>query len=145
MNGSKKQFMQRSGRREREARARVRRRILFVIGAVGLIVGVQAAVDSLTRNDWGGIDEKEAAFAPPSVGGVDAPGAPTGVLGGAGAAGAAASALPSGMDPSLKAKASQLQKRYADKLSSMSTQDKMRAFSKASKLLGRDVSGMMGR
>ncbi|MEK9645415.1 MAG: hypothetical protein VW547_07700, partial [Alphaproteobacteria bacterium] len=78
-------------------------------------------------------------------GGVDAPAGPAGALGAAGAAGAAASALPSGMDPALKAKASQFQKRYADKLSSMSAQDKVRALSKASKLLGRDVRGMMGR
>lgn len=108
----------------------MRRRVVFVIGAVGLLFGVHAAVDSLTQNDWGG---------------VDAPAGPAGALGAAGAAGAAASALPSGMDPALKAKASQFQKRYADKLSSMSAQDKVRALSKASKLLGRDVRGMMGR
>lgn len=50
-----------------------------------------------------------------------------------------------GMDPEIRRKAEQLRKRYADRLSRMSTRDKLRALNKASKLLGTDARGLTGR
>lgn len=136
----------RIGRSEREARRRARRRVLFVCATLSLLVGVHYLVDGLTRNGPADGNGKAAAFV---EGG-------TTVLLPAGAdpsAPATAGMLPAGpaspgtpaLDPAMRQKAAELQKRYADRLSRMSTQEKMRALNKASKLIGQDVRGFAGR
>ena len=151
----------RRSRGEREARARFRRRVAFAATAVLLIFGAHYAVDEISRPDTDVATDKAGMFAnspahpaaayPASPGDdlalpplPDGPGFGAGAGIGAASAGAAAH-LPAGMDPAMRAKASEMQKRYSDRLSRMSTQDKVRALNKASKLLGRDVRGMMGR
>lgn len=117
----------------------MRRRVLFVIVAVALIVGVHVVVDDLTRQDWNGADDKamlvpdqeDPAFGAAGVSPVPPAAAPP--AGG------------TGMDPAMQQKARQLQQRYSNRLSKMSTSDKMRALDKVRALLGSNRGGTPGR
>lgn len=124
-----------------------------MVSALALMAGVHYFVDEVSQTGPGG--DKATVFAPTEGQVSDAVGLQGGATYGLAGIGLAASGGISGprpgaaggpgMDPEIRHKANQMRKRYAERLSKMSTQDKLRALNKASKLLGTDVRSLIGR